>query len=91
MRDWNTVGQVAFHAGIHGAVLFQLQPQHRYAIFKYNQLHAASIIPCFVKLLSLPMVVWNYHALEYAWLLNVVVFTAILESLSGMFSFSFLW
>lgn len=41
------------------------------------------IISSFGKILHIIMVIWDYHEMEFAYLINVLVFTSNLEALSG--------
>ena len=44
------------------------------------------ILSSFGKMLHIVMVIWDYHEMEFSYLINVTVFTSNMEALSGNLS-----
>lgn len=72
---------IVFHLGVMTAVRFYVQ--EKYAIIKYNYVSMALILSSFGKFIIVPMVIWDYNDMEYAWFVNVFVVTSNAEALSG--------
>lgn len=45
---------------------------------------AGLILSSFGKLLHIVMIIWDYHEMEFDFLINLIVFTSNLEAISGI-------
>jgi len=70
---------VTFHLGVQAAV--RLRFGRRYAIIKYNYLSMVLIFSSFGKLLSILIIVWNYHDMQHSWMLNAFALFSIAQAL----------
>lgn len=52
-------------------------------LLRLDSILAGVIISSFGKMLHIIMVIWDYHGMEFSYLINVIVFTSNLEALSG--------
>lgn len=46
---------------------------------------AGLIISSFGKLLHIVMIIWDYHEMEFDFLINLIVFTSNLEAIAGIY------
>ncbi|KAI9298681.1 hypothetical protein K502DRAFT_311132 [Neoconidiobolus thromboides FSU 785] len=64
---------------------------YKFAIFKYNYVSLALIISNFGKLLLVAMAIWDYHGLQYSWLLALLTFTSNVEALKAFLETKYLF